>query len=193
MNGASALDRLLLGHPRRSTYRFGAGGSARAGVVGWPAPSCAARLLRRRLLRRCVFFAVDFFFAGAFFARADFFAARFFVAGRARRPFAQQLDRLLERDRLGIDAAWHRGVDGAVGDVRTEATVEHADRRARLRGARPRSASGGFATRPRRCLGWAKIASRLGERHREELVLGLEAAAVGALLEVRARSARSAR
>ena len=107
-----------------------------------------------------VFFAVAFlavdFFAVAFLA-VVFFAVAFFVVGPRAGAFGEQLDRFLERDRVRIDAARHGGVGGAVGDVRTEAAVEHAHRLSGL-GIAPSSAIGGFAFRPRRCLGWAKIA-----------------------------------
>ena len=55
------------------------------------------------------------------------------VRRRACCSLAQQLDRLRQRDRHGIDAARHRRVEGAVGDVGAVAAVEHAHRRAALR------------------------------------------------------------
>ena len=65
----------------------------------------------------------------------------------------------------------------------TEAAVEHPHRRARV-GVRAELGERRLRPRPAAALGLGEDRLGLGERHGEELVLGLEAAAVGALLEV---------
>ena len=120
-----ALSRLLVGHPRLRTRSRGRrrlpGG--RASSSRWPSS-------RGALLDRAAS-VVDF-------GGVAFFAARLAPAPSSWSPAPaaarsrEQLDGLLEGDRVGIDAAGHGRVDGAVGDVGTEATVEHPYRRARL-------------------------------------------------------------
>ena len=180
MNGASRSNRLLVGHPRLRTrsrrFRRGTGGRGRAFL--------AVAFLAAALLGR----ASSSWTSAARPSCVAFFAARlagaFFVAGATRSPFAQQLDRLLERDRLGVGAARHRGVDGAVGDVGPEAAVEHPDRRARLRVRAELGERRLRRARPRRCFGWAKIAFASPASPRRAASSEPEAAAVGALLEV---------
>ena len=117
---------------------------------------------------RCAFFAVAFFLAGPRAARS-----------RSRSTASSRVTA------SGSHAARHRGVGGAVGDVGTEAAVEHADRRAGLGvhaelGERRLRHAG-----PGRCFGWAKIASASASVTVKSWSSRLEAAAVGALLQVR--------
>ena len=105
----------------------------------WPASSPSSS---------AVFFLTAFFFAAFFFFLAGPFAARSASSSTASSSViaAGSMPR-------GIVAFVVPSVT-----VRTEAAVEHRGSASRCPGWSPSSASGGFAW-PRRCFGWAKIAS----------------------------------
>ncbi len=144
MNGASR-SRLLVGHPR---LRPGSG--ARSGRRGrLPRRPLGGRLLCRRLLRRRLLRGPDFF-AGAFLA-VDFFVAFFVVGPRAARSASRSTASVI----VTASGWMPRGTVALVvpsvmyGPKRPSSTRTGAP----LSGCGPRSAIGGFATRPRRCLG----------------------------------------
>ena len=111
-------------------YVPGAGGFVAERVDVDEAFLAVAFLAARFLTVRVV---VDF--GGEAFLVA-FFAARlagaFFVAGARAARSRSSSTACSSVTGLGVGAAWHRGVDGAVGDVGPEAAVEHADRCAGL-------------------------------------------------------------
>jgi len=114
------------------TYRVEHGKMAEVG------PPCAAQL--STMLFRAAVFLAAFFFAGALRV-ADFLAvafAPFFLNARSRgafltarsfgrtfcRPCGQEIDRLLERRRLGRRILGQRRIRLAIGDVRTITSFE---------------------------------------------------------------------
>ena len=121
--------RLLVGHPR---LRPGSG--ARSGRRGrLPRRPLGGRLLCRRLLRGRLL-------RGRLLRRAPSWRSPSSPSpssspGRGRRARRAGRPPPSSVTASGCDAARHGGVGGAVGDVRTEATVEHAHRRADSRGA----------------------------------------------------------
>ena len=113
---------------------------------------------------------------------------RLLRSGPAAARSREQLDGLAEVDGRRVDAAGHGGVQLAVGDVGAVAAVEDADGDAGL----------GVRRRARRSVAWCgghavwagRTAPRaLGKGDGEQLGFGLEAAAVGPLLQVRAVAA----